>query len=246
MKIKEFFRKLLDPAGPLGEIVSPSIVFKTRQGIPITAPGATAVSLNQYFTVEQLESMGKTVPADRRENLSPRVDAVWTPVYGTTDSENFAEIFRVARTLLGWRINLVDRAETCDCKGARFQLVDHELVHVKCGRMAAPIGREHAEDFYEHIQSLSFGVTDEFYNTFYTTIKGNDSIMTEAGPAKGGTRITGGRAEYREKTRGMVHWDKGFLPERAKAEGQEKKDRKEAVVRHAEVFTKKFFPRRAR
>ena len=226
----------------MGEVVSPAIVYKERQGIPITAPGV-AVRKTYYYTVGEVAAKQKQVPYSRIEVLSPYVEAHWRPVYGTTNSENLAEIARVGQTIVGWKITLKERSEYCECHNARFELTEKGSVHAKCGRGRAALTDE---QFVEHVQSLSFGVTDDFYNTFYMTIKGNDSIDTPAGPAKGGTRITGGRAEYNQKTKGMVHWDDGFMRERGLAEAREKKDRQESVTRHAEVFTKKFFPRRER
>jgi hypothetical protein len=252
MSVREWFRKLSDPRGPLGEILSPSEVFKTRQGLPLETahsmradqriydPAAIKASLRpeRFVAAEQ-----EIPPKNLQRQVSRYVDEVWTPVMMTTDSTDPAIIYWASQTLAGYRIVEVARSPQCDCSKAKYTVIDGELAHAQCGRPMAYIGAEHSEDIAEHVQSINLAQADDNYNRFYETIRGPDSIMTEAGPAKGGTRIRGGRAEYRRQTKDMVHWDKGFVRERALAEGKEKQARKDALPVHAEQFVKRFFPR---
>jgi hypothetical protein len=111
-----------------------------------------------------------------------------------------------------------------------------ELYHAECGRwrkskLEGPIG--------EHIMSLHLGMPDDNYNGYYPTVPGNDiahhnpggrgmdayrggselrgsyeldnndRIIAGREVIRGGTEIRGGKAEYAEKTKGLILWDKG-------------------------------------
>lgn len=68
--------------------------------------------------------------------------------------------------------------------------------------------------------------------------------MTEVGPAKGGTNITGGRREYREKTKGFIHWDKGYVKERDKAYAEEQQKPIKAVRERVLKASRQLLPHR--
>ncbi len=224
MKVRDLaqgLKNVLDPAGPLGEIVSPSDVYKQRAGLPVSAPhvqrdsGFVPVNPATLAPVRFVAAVGATPPASRVRLVSRYIEEHWAPVYEKTTSKNYAEIIRASQTLVGWTVTQRPRSPLCDCLQATLEM-DHDgtLVHRQCGRAR---NRVADEDFREHVLSLQIAPSDAFYDGFYPTIPGSDSVMTASGPAKGGTRIRHGRREWREKTKGWVVWDKGVVKEREKA-----------------------------
>ena len=79
---------------------------------------------------------------------------------------------------------------------------------------ASAKARMTAEQYAEVLQTAQIQASDALYNQYYETIPGNDPIEIDGMVVTGGTRITGGRREYREKTKGFVHWDAGYVKER--------------------------------
>jgi hypothetical protein len=244
----ERLKAFLDPRGPLGAVLSPADVYKERAGLPVSSPhvardidfkpvDAAALAPVRFVSVYEAKP-----PASRVRQVSRYIEEHWSPVYATTDSKNFQQILKASQTLVGWRIEQKARSPHCDCGQATLeQGPDGKLVHKACGRAKAPVSDD---DIVEHIQSLSFAPADDFYNTFYPTIPGNDAIMTEKGPAKGGTQMTGGRREYREKTKGWVQWDAGVVRERDKAYAAEQKAWIDGVRPRVEKDSKQLLPRK--
>jgi hypothetical protein len=172
------------------------------------------------------------VPISRVRQVSRYVEEHYAPVYESPEGKTYAQVMATGPVLTGWNISQAPRAPHCDCLHAKHEWDGSELVHRACGR-----ARRHMSnaEFVEHIQTLQFAPTDEIYNRYYETIPGNDPVlingkvlkgeakydaagkMVHDGTIRGGTRITGGRAEYNHKTKGMVHWDKGVVKEREKA-----------------------------
>lgn len=223
--LKRWFRALLDPRGPLGEVLSPSEVFKPRAGLPISSPHtqrAEIVSDVKIPTREYFVALKDAidVPESRVRQVSAFVEEVWAPVYAKTDSIELADILRASRQLIGWNVTERKRSAFCDCTTARFErTAAGEYVHGDCGR-----ARRHLTDdqFVEVMQLAQIQATDEFYNGYYETIKGNDPVVLggqilradDGTPITGGTMITRGRMQYRDATKNYVHWDKGFLEKR--------------------------------
>jgi hypothetical protein len=194
--------------------------FKERAGLPIAAPHAVRVQMEAPADVERALAPVRfvaaddatDVPRDRVRQVSAFVEEVWTPVYRSTDSTDLATIFRTSQELVGWTV----RQRASVSSQARHRLT--------------------AEQFVEVLQSAQIQASDEYLNGYYETIPGNDPLiidgqimkgkatydadgrMTHDGTVRGGTMITGGRAEYRAKTKGMVLWDAGVVRERMKAE----------------------------
>lgn len=151
------------------------------------------------------------VPRARTRQVSAYIEEVWAPVYGTTDSTDMLEILRASERLVGWNVTQ---------------------------RIAASAkARMTAEQYAEVLQSAQFQVADEFYNQYYETIVGNDPIEIDGKIVTGGTRITGGRREYREKTKGYVHWDAGYVKERnaalAELDSRPRRNVRRALEAHA-------------
>lgn len=201
MRLKEALRRLVDPAGPIGEVASPSEVFKTRLGLPTSAPHQLRVAIEAPAHAQHALAAPRfvaaaeavDVPRDRVRQVSAFVEEVWAPQYQTTRSTDIAEILRASETLVGWKVT--QRVAS----SARHRLT--------------------AEEFQEVIQSAQIQATDEFYCDYYPTIPGSDTIVIDGKAVTGGTRITS-RTHYREATKGFAHWDKGFLRERAAAEAE--------------------------
>jgi hypothetical protein len=197
-------KKVLDPRGPLGNVVSPSEVFKERAGLPITAPHTERVRLAAPAHVEQAlapsrfisASEAVDVPRDRVRQVSAFVEERWTPIYATTDSTDIATIILTAQTQIGWQVTQRQSQSS---------------------RVKQPLS---AEEFVEVLQSAQIQASDEFLNDYYETIPGNDIIEIDGKKLTGGTRITGGRREYEAKTKNMVHWDKGFVKQRLAAQAE--------------------------
>ena len=246
MSLKEKIRQALDPRGPLGEILSPSDVFKERAGLPISTPHsarvqATTVAPTQNVRVTRFVAEGaEAAPRSRERVVGTSFVERWTPVYAKTDSLDPAVALRAAQTRIGWSVTLESRAAFCDCTKATWtKQHDGSVIHEACGRARAPVS---AEDFLQQVQSLSIQASDEYLNGFYPTIPGSDSVMTANGVAKGGTRITKGRTEYNRKTKGMVHWDKGVVKQYLGQEAKAKEDREARTKEHAEMLVKQRLP----
>jgi hypothetical protein len=220
VKITEAIKKIVDPAGPIGEVLSPADVYKSRLGLPTTTPQVQRdtgfLPIEERFLAPQrfVAADAVVAPASRVRQVSRYVEEHYSPVYDTPRSSGLAEALRASTTVVGYNIRQVARTPYCDCRSARLTLEDGQLVHRACGRARKKVA---AEDFVEHVRTLQLAPSDEFYNTFYPTIPGPDAVQTDAGLAKGGTQIRGGRREWREKTDGWVVWDKGVVKEREKA-----------------------------
>jgi hypothetical protein len=247
MKIVAIAKRLLDPNGPIGQWLSPSEVYKDRAGLPIASPHSLRVDshtavpgeIARAVQVKRYVAFGEEVPPSGRTRLVGRyIIEDWSPVYATTDSENILDAITASQTQVGWNVTQRVRNPYCDCTHARFS---SDGTHSVCGR--ARRSMDDAE-YIEHVQSLTVAHSDEYLNGFYETIKGKDTIMTTAGPATGGHRITGGRAEYRRLTRNMIHWDKGYIVERARYEADDKQKKKDSVRVKAEIVSKRSLPRK--
>lgn len=201
VRLREAVRKLLDPTGPLGEVVSPSEVYKSRAGLPISAPHSARVALQAPGYVEQTLAPARfvtladavDVPRDRVRQVSAYVAERWSPVYERTRSTDMTEILRASQTQVGWEV----RQE----------------------RAASARARPSAEQFAEIVQTAQIQASDEFYAGYYETVPGNDPIEIDGKILTGGTRIAS-RTEWREKTKGMVVWDRGFWEQKQAAEAE--------------------------
>lgn len=164
--------------------------------------------------------MDETAPKDRVRMVSAFVEEHWSPVYASTDSADLVTILLASQQQVGWRVT---QRESQASRQARRS-------------------RQNAEDFIEIAQRCQIQASDAFYDGYYETVPGNDSLILDGevmkgeaayyrnpdgsrgamyhdGTVTGGTMIRG-RTQYRTKTKGMVHWDAGFLRERAAAEAE--------------------------
>lgn len=236
--LKSALRKIVDPIGPIGSIVSPSVVYKERLGFGVSASHAQRIQLETNAQVERalapvrfVAEHEATPPKDRVRQVSAFVNEVWEPVYQKSASTDLNEIFAASQTRVGWRVRQEVRSAWCDCTKAVFEReADGEFVHRSCGR-----ARKHltAPEFAEVLQSAQIQATDEAYYTYAETIPGNDPVvmpdgnylrgtptfdadgrMTHDGIIRGGTQIKG-RKHYRQVTKNVAHWDQGFLEKRA-------------------------------
>jgi hypothetical protein len=248
-KVKAFLEKMLDPRGPLGAVISPSDVFKERSGLPIDAPHTMRLQAQKApdfaehaLAPERVESTTAIVPNGRIRMVSAYVEERWSPIYAQPTSITEAiRAVNTANNIVGWRVSQFVRADVCDCPGAKFENDHGKVAHVACGR-AAP-SKCDADDYIENIASLSIPAADDSYNVFMPTVPGQDSIATPFGIAKGGTRITQGRREYREKTAGFAHWDSGTMTERARAQHGKKVAMQERLEKHTEGAIKALPPK---
>ena len=225
MKILDGIKKALDPRGPLGSIASPDITFKERQGVPTTSPHVARARMEAPAHLEATLAPTRfvaladalDVPADRSRMVSAFVEERWAPVYAATDSADLVTILLASQRQIGWSVT------------------QHESQQSRLARRS----RQNAEDFVEVMQTCQIQASDEWANGYYETIAGNDPCVIDGeilrgeatyewnedgsrgkmihdGIVRGGTMITGGRREYRAKTKGYVHWTKDDLPERAR------------------------------
>lgn len=222
MRLLDALKKLADPRGPIGELVSPSEVFKSRAGLPVSAPHSERARMAAPAHVEHALAAPRfvaladavDVPRERVRQVSAFVEDVWAPVYGTTDSTDLGTILRVSQQQIGWRVTQRQSASSIVRK------------------------RLSAEDFREVVQSTQIQASDAFYNGVYETIPGNDPIVLHGEILRGeatydrdgrmthdgivrGTMIQHGRAEYNARTKGWVHWDAGFVAQRKAALAEE-------------------------
>jgi hypothetical protein len=268
MSVKKFTSKiaaLLDPRGPLGEVLSPSDVFKERAGLPVSTPyvqrdanfipaSAVVLAPARFAAVGEVE-----VPKSRMRLVSRYVEEHYAPVTDTPRFSGMAESIRAFNTIVGWNVTQKLRAPHCDCLQATLEMEGGTLLHKECGR-----ARRHMsdEEFVEHIQNLQIAPSDQFYNIQYPTIPGTDPyIMPDGRPLRGepvykdgkmvhdgiirkSTHMTGGRREYKQKTKGWTHWDRGGLKERDKAYAAEQKKWLTGVRPRLEKWDKQHMPRK--
>ena len=203
MKLLEALRRFVNPEGPIGEVISPSEVYKTRLGLPVSSPHQVRVSIEapshasavvEATAARFVPAAEADVPKSRERQVSAFLTEHWSPVYAKTDSTDMVEILRASQTLLGWTVT---------------------------PRVAASAkAKMTAEQFAEVLQSAQIQASDEIYNGFYETISGPDSILVDGKMLTGGTRITGGRREYAEKTKNFVHWGPGVAEKHAAAHAE--------------------------
>ena len=197
----ETLRKAVDPAGPLGAVLSPSDVYKERAGLPITSPHRQRVALEAPGHAQEAVAVAPArfvaaadavdVPSDRVRQVSAFVEEVWAPEYAKTDSTDMLEILRASETLVGWNVTQ---------------------------RLAASAkARMTAEQYAEVLQTAQIQASDAIYDQYFETIVGNDPIEIDGKIFTGGTRI-GSRNHYREATKDYIHWDAGYMAERQKAQ----------------------------
>jgi hypothetical protein len=210
MGLLQKLRDLVDPAGPLGEVLSPADVYKERAGLPVTSPHTARVLARAPAHLEATLAPPRfvaladatDVPADRVRALTADVEEHWNPVYAKTTSTDMVEILRASQTLVGWTV-------------VQRQTADSRLRARKYQSM---------EEFAEIAQRAQIQASDEFYNGIMETVPGNDPLIVDGevlrasdGTIIRGTMITKGRKEYNTRTKGMAHWDVGFVKERMKA-----------------------------
>lgn len=246
MRLLDGIKKALDPRGPLGDVVSPSIVFKERQGVPITSPHTTRVILHapkeqversiaapRFVTVENAVD----VPSDRVRQISAYIEEHWSPVYASTESADLLDIILASQKQVGWSVT------------------QRESEQSRLARRA----HQNAEEFVEVLQSAQIQASDAFYDGYYETIAGNDPVilngeilrgeatydengkMTHDGIIRGGTQIRG-RQQYDRATKNYVQWDKGAWAERERQQSEMESRPKRNVRRAMEAIAGEKLP----
>jgi len=205
VRLLDALKKLADPLGPLGAVVSPSDVYKERAGLPVSSPLYSRAQMRGDHAQEVLAAFparfvrcedAVDVPRTRVRQVSAFVDEHWQPVYATTDSTDLLTILRASETLVGWNVTQRQSASS------------------RAKRKIA------AEQFAEQVQSLQIQASDAFYDDYYVTVPGTDTIEVDGKTLTGGTRIRS-RTEYNEKTKHFAHWDAGFVKERIAAQAEQ-------------------------
>lgn len=230
----EALRKLVDPRGPLGEIASPSEIFKTRMGLSTHVPHVQRAVPPAPKHVEQALAPARfvplseavDVPKDRVRQVSAFIEERWAPEYRKTTSTDLVEILRASQEQIGWTVTQHQTAAS----RARQKREDEEVAEI--------------------LASLQVQATDDFYNQYYETIPGNDPVIidgevlraADGTVIRGGTRITGGRKEYNAKTKGFIHWDAGFMAQRDAAIAEEASRPVRNVRRAMEVIAGEKLP----
>lgn len=221
MGLLNILKKLVDPVGPIGAVLSPADVYKERLGLPIASPHTAHANIQAPGDIERALAPPRfvaladatNVPKNRIRQVSAFVEEHWHPVYASTDSTDMFEILRTSQTQIGWRVTQQQTASS------RARVTN--------------------EQFMEVAQTLQIQTKeDEIYNGYYPTIPGNDPVVLDGeilrgqatydvngkiihdGILRGGTQINGGRREYREKTKNFVHWDAGFAKQREAAQAE--------------------------
>jgi hypothetical protein len=222
VRLLDAIRKAVDPRGPLGEVLSPSEVFKDRLGLPIAAPhtaravlAASKEQVEHALAAPRFASLDESAPPNRVRQVSAYVEEHWSPVYAKTDSTDLATILVTSQQQIGWTVT------------------QRESEQSRLARRA----QQNAEEFAEVLQSMQIQASDEFYVGYYETIPGNDPVildgeilrgeatydengkMTHDGIVRGGTYIRG-RKHYNAATKGFITWDKGAWAEHERAQAE--------------------------
>jgi hypothetical protein len=213
MKLLSALREAIDPHGPLGEILSPSDVFKQRGALKT---GAAIVMRAQQGVVEQhrhgveatlaaprFVTFGtEDAPKNRIRVLSPSVEEHWEAV---PEKIPFGDPIPMTVPIAGFRVTQHVREQHCTCDGAKFEQRSDGLIHVRCGR---PAKSRVQGEIAEHIMALQIAPEeDALYCGYYPGIKGNDPLHHD--PTKTGMAAWQGgdivRAKY-EPARGDGVW----------------------------------------
>jgi hypothetical protein len=176
----------------------------------------------------------------------------WTPVYAPVQGPSVLDVVRglkggVLGEQTGWRVEKREITETCQCTSGHFQRIEEKLVHVDgCGRAVGTNPSETPEEWRERMLSIQKAPHDEYLNGMYPTLGGRDDKDPQSW-------ITGGRSEYKRRTKGMIHWgsqseDKphwsgGTLPALQKVEDERKAKKKAELELAVEKWSKKAAPR---
>jgi hypothetical protein len=137
----------------------------------------------------------------RRGNLIEK----WTPIYGKASGSTVAEVVsslggEYTPKQTGWRYESKVLPEHCQCKSGRFTQFGNLLVDVwGCGKSVKGNPEETPEEWYARVSSISIAPEDDYLNGMYPTLGGRDDKDPKSW-------ITRGRSEYRQRTRGMIHW----------------------------------------
>ena len=177
----------------------------------------------------------------------------WVPVYAAIEADSALAVVRAlggsyTPPQIGWRIEKRLVSQDCHCTAGKFELRFGHLLHVDgCGRQVAPHPSERPEDFRSRLASIQQAPSDEYLNGLYPTLGGHDAKDRQA-------HILNGRSEYRERTRGMVHWGSASKDEASwngntlkaieKVEQANKRDREAALRLKIEAYSKKQLPRK--
>lgn len=212
-------RKLLDPRGPLGEVASPDITWKSRLGLPTQSPHVARARMEAPAHVEhalapaRFASLEEAAPTDRVRMVSAFIEEHWAPVYASSDSTDLVAILIRSQQQVGWSVT------------------QRESEQSRLARKA----RQNAEEFVEVLASAQIQASDAFYEDYYETIAGNDPLMIDGeivrgeavyeeledgsrgnlihdGTIRGGTYIKT-RKQYNAATKGYRHLDKAGLAE---------------------------------
>jgi hypothetical protein len=167
----------------------------------LAAPGDLAARL----AAPRVASMEENAPPSRVRQVSAYVEEHWSPIYRSTDSTDLATILVASQQQVGWRVTQRESQSSRRARKAAFN----------------------AQHFAEVAQSAQIQANDAFYAGYYETIPGNDPVILDGEilRAQDGTVIRGGtqiatRKQYEQKTKGMVHWDKGFVAQKWAAEAE--------------------------
>ena len=227
VRLLDALKKLADPLGPIGAVVSPSDVYKERAGLPIAVPHTERARMQAPGHIERVLAPARYVPAseaidvprDRVRQVSAFIEECWAPVYQRTDSTDLLTILRASETLVGWNVTQRQSASS----RARRKIA--------------------AEQFAEQVTSLQIQASDEFYNGLLPTVPGDDPVLID-GKLLRGTVITKGRAEYEERTKGYCHWGAGFVKERIAAQAEMESRPVRNVARNLERMKGEVLPMR--
>jgi hypothetical protein len=230
----EALRRAVSPEGPIGEFLSPSDVFKTRAGLPVSSPRAYAqlavAAPVDFAEIEKACAPQRFVvvnegeaPKSRERVVSLYIVETWRPVYELPKGDSIMEIAMAAQSprLLGWTVVQTPRAPFCDCTVASFTKRDGAFIHRECGRSRAALT---SAEIVARAKTAQMQPSDAFYEGYYETIPGKDRGIVEGVEVVGGTQIRS-RRDYQQKTKGWVHWDRGTpaAVEKAKAEANAKR-----------------------
>jgi hypothetical protein len=224
----DWLRKLLDPRGPAGEVVSPFDIYKSGRGLPFSvghrqraelapipfAEIEKALAPERYYAKGEIE-----VPYSRERVVSPYI------------LERFSPVMQ-GMVIVGWRVSQEARSQFCDCTSAKWAKSDGQFVHAACGRRRAPLSDE---QFMEKALTIQKAPDDAIYDMYAVTVPGTDRAIIDGMEVTGGTHIKS-RRDYDQKVtkRGFVHWDAGTPKCVEKALAEEKSKREATTARGIE------------
>jgi hypothetical protein len=225
-KLRDLIRRIFDPRGPGGNVLTTESFFKERSGLPYS------VGLRQRAELAPLttEQVAKACAPDRTV-AKGEIDVPYSRERVVTPYilERYRPVMQ-GMEIVGWVVSQEPRSQFCDCLKAHWSKDGGQSVHLACGRRRAPLADA---EVIEKVMTVQMQPGDAHYDRYAVTIPGKDTGIVDGQRVTGGTHIRS-RKHYNELTRDFVHWDRGTPKAVEKAQREQAENRRAKLARQVE------------